>query len=93
MLQSPVSEECHATPDARYGLVLVTVITSTPFAQAPQEKIDRDTYFRIRSEAAERSQILNTLHMLTDVYGPRLTGSPNLKAAQDWVSSERRSGG
>jgi hypothetical protein len=42
-------------------------------------------YFRIRSEAAERSQILNTLHMLTDVYGPRLTGSPNLKAAQDWV--------
>ena len=67
------------------GLVLVTVITSTPLAQAPLEKIDRDTYFRIRSEAAERSQILNTLHMLTDVYGPRLTGSPNLKAAQDWV--------
>ena len=39
----------------------------------------------IRGEAAERSQILQTLHMLTDVYGPRLTGSPNLKAASDWV--------
>ena len=25
------------------------------------------------------------MHFLTDVYGPRLTGSPNLKAAQDWV--------
>ena len=23
--------------------------------------------------------------MLTDVYGPRLTGSPNLKGASDWV--------
>ena len=28
---------------------------------------------------------MHTLHMLTDVYGPRLTGSPNLKAASDWV--------
>ena len=26
--------------------------------------------------------------ILTDVYGPRLTGSPNLKAAQDWVVKE-----
>jgi len=33
---------------------------------------------RIRKEAAERSQIMHTLHMLTDRYGPRLTGSPNL---------------
>ena len=53
--------------------------------QTPQETIDRDVLWKIRSEAAERSQILNTLHMLTDVYGPRLTGSPNLKAASDWV--------
>ena len=28
------------------------------------------------------------MHFLTDVYGPRLTGSPNLKAAQDWVVKE-----
>jgi hypothetical protein len=67
------------------GLTLAIAISSTPFAQAPSEKIDREMYFRIRSEAAERSLILNTLHVLTDVYGPRLTGSPNLKAAQDWV--------
>src|SRR5690606_3000862 len=26
-----------------------------------------------------------TLHVLTDVHGPRLTGSPNLKGASDWV--------
>ena len=42
-------------------------------------------FARIRAEAIERSQIIQTLHMLTDVYGPRLTGSPNLKAASDWV--------
>ena len=28
---------------------------------------------------------MRTLHVLTDVYGPRLTGSPNLRGAQDWV--------
>jgi hypothetical protein len=65
--------------------VVVAAVSAAPRAQSPQEKIDRDMYFRIRSEAAERSQVLNTLHMLTDVYGPRLTGSPNLKAASDWV--------
>jgi hypothetical protein len=65
--------------------VACTVVAATPFAQAQQEKIDRDVYWKIRAEAVERSQILQTLHVLTDVYGPRLTGSPNLKGASDWV--------
>lgn len=65
--------------------LLVAAATTVPIAQDQQEKIDRDVYWKIRSEAAERSQILSTLHMLTDVYGPRLTGSPNLKSASDWV--------
>ena len=40
---------------------------------------------RIRQEAMERSQIMKTMHMFTDVYGPRLTGSPNHKAAAEWA--------
>src|ERR1043166_5868919 len=44
-----------------------------------------DLLARIRSEAMERSQIMKTMHMFTDVYGPRLTGSPNHKAAADWA--------
>ena len=27
---------------------------------------------------------MRTLHFLTDVYGPRLTGTPSLKAAGEW---------
>jgi hypothetical protein len=65
--------------------LIATIASTAPIAQTSQEKIDREMYWKIRSEAAERSQILQTLHMLTDVYGPRLTGSPNLKAASDWV--------
>ncbi|HEY2962470.1 MAG TPA: M20/M25/M40 family metallo-hydrolase [Pyrinomonadaceae bacterium] len=44
-----------------------------------------DLLTRIRAEATERSQIMKTMHMFTDVYGPRLTGSPNHKAAADWA--------
>ena len=50
-----------------------------------QVKIDQATYDRIKSEELEHSQAMHTLHMLTDRYGPRLTGSPNFEKAANWV--------
>jgi carboxypeptidase Q len=44
-----------------------------------------DVVWTIRREGTSNSQVMRTLHVLTDLYGPRLTGSPNLKAAQDWI--------
>ena len=44
-----------------------------------------DMLNRIRQEAMDRSQIMKTMHMFTDVYGPRLTGSPNHKGAAEWA--------
>jgi carboxypeptidase Q len=44
-----------------------------------------DVDARLRREESERSQLLHTLHMLTDRYGPRLTGSPNHEAAAHWA--------
>ena len=44
-----------------------------------------DINAKIRKEEADNSQIMRTMHFLTDVYGPRLTGSPNLKAAGEWA--------
>ena len=77
-------------PGMRYttfalALALASLSISAPSAQ---EKIDRDINWKIRREAADNSQIMRTMHFLTDVYGPRLTGSPNLKAAQDWLVKE-----
>src|SRR5262245_1206311 len=40
---------------------------------------------KIRKEGMENSQIMRTLHYLTDVYGPRLTGSPNHKNSAEWT--------
>ena len=52
---------------------------------AAQEKVDQASAARFRSEELEKSQIMQTLHMLTDRYGPRVTGSPNHEAAANWV--------
>jgi carboxypeptidase Q len=39
----------------------------------------------LRQEEGARSEIMHTMHFLTDVYGPRLTGSPRAKAAAEWA--------
>src|SRR5471032_294957 len=51
---------------------------------AAQTRTDSNINARIREEENSHSQIMRTLHFLTDVYGPRLTGSPSLKAAGEW---------
>jgi carboxypeptidase Q len=61
----------------------------TPTATNP----DPDTQAKIRKEGAENSQIMRTMHFLTDVYGPRLTGSPNHKAAAEWAIKQMASWG
>ncbi len=55
---------------------------------AAQDKVDESATARIRSEEMEHSQILHTLHMLTDRYGPRVTGTPNHEAAAKWAVAE-----
>ena len=71
-------------------VVLVGVIT---VVVAAEERIDQDVYWKIRREAMTNSTILQTVHILTDLYGPRLTGSPNLKAAGEWVVKQMQEWG
>ncbi|HXU79670.1 MAG TPA: M20/M25/M40 family metallo-hydrolase [Methylomirabilota bacterium] len=42
----------------------------------------------IRDEGLNRSQVMQTLSHLTEVIGPRLTGSPNLKRANEWTRDQ-----
>ena len=53
-----------------------------------QEKVDEVIAAKLRSEELEHSQIMHTLHMLTDRYGPRVTGTPNHEAAAKWAVAE-----
>ena len=50
-----------------------------------QTSAEKDLLERIRKEEANNSQIMKTMHMFTDAYGPRLTGSPNHKRAAEWA--------
>jgi hypothetical protein len=49
------------------------------------EKLDLDAIYRIKDEGLQHSKVMEIESYLTDVYGPRLTGSPNIKEAADWA--------
>jgi hypothetical protein len=56
-------------------------------APAP-DKPDYDAIYKIKDEGFSRSQVMEIESYLTDVYGPRLTNSPNIKAAADWTTKK-----
>lgn len=70
---------------------LAAVALATPLAA--QEKVDAATIARIRSEAMDRSQVMDIMSWLTDVYGPRLTWSPNLTKAGNWAATTMKGWG
>ena len=49
-----------------------------------EERLDWATIGRIRDEGFRHSQVMETAAQLTDVFGGRLTGSPQYKKAADW---------
>ena len=53
--------------------------------QPPKETLDYNMYQLIRSEAVAHSHIMEYASALVDGIGPRLTGSPNLKKANEWT--------
>src|SRR5271154_6483468 len=53
-----------------------------------QEKVDETTTAKLRSEEMEHSQIMRIEHMLTDRYGPRVTGTPNHEQAAKWATAQ-----
>jgi hypothetical protein len=61
---------------------------ATPAAQTPRARPTpdpNDPVQRIRDEAFNRSQVMQTLSHLTNVIGPRLTGSPGMRRANEWT--------
>jgi hypothetical protein len=73
-------------------LLVLGLVVAAPAAQNT-ERIDQDINARIRKEGMDNSQIMKTMHYLTDVYGPRLTGSPNHENAAKWAVKQMESWG
>ncbi len=65
--------------------------SSKPSYELPQpaiETLDLTMYQRIRDEGLQHSHIMEYATGLMDGIGPRLTGSPNLKRANEWTRDQ-----
>jgi len=59
-----------------------------PSSYGPQpatENVDLNMYARIRDEGFRHSHVMEFGSALSDGIGPRLTGSPNMKKANEWT--------
>jgi peptidase M28-like protein len=64
---------------------------SKPSYELPQpatETLDLTMYQRIRDEGLQHSHVMEYASGLMDGIGPRLTGSPNLKRANEWTRDQ-----
>ena len=70
---------------ARCTAFALLLSSAVAFPAIAQDTPDAAAMARIRDEGFNHSQVMNIESWLTDVYGPRLTGSPYTREAADWV--------
>jgi len=66
--------------------LLITLLCTCVLAQMDaQEAVNEEINTIIRKHGLDQSQAMEIAGWMTDVYGPRLTGSPMLDKATDWA--------
>lgn len=71
------------------ALVVVPVAAQWQAADRPNP----DVVYRLKDEGLQRSKVMELASYLTDVYGPRLTGSPEYREGADWAMKTMREWG
>jgi hypothetical protein len=68
----------------------LTLLAQNPAGATPQQPPPdpNDPIQKIKEEGLNHSQVMQTLSYLTDVIGPRLTASPNMKRANEWTRDQ-----
>jgi hypothetical protein len=64
------------------GVALISMLVC--LAAAAGEPVDQQVIASIKMEGFQNSQLMDTAFHLTEVYGPRVSGTPSLKAAAEW---------
>jgi carboxypeptidase Q len=80
----------------RLALPLLSVMVAASVAilgGQVQDRPDLDAIYKIKDEGFQRSKVMEIMSYLTDVHGPRLTNSPNIKAAANWTMQQMRAWG
>jgi hypothetical protein len=66
----------------------VVIILLSSSSSWSQERVDLETISRIRNEGFHNSQVMHLASGLMDSIGERLTGSPNMKRANEWTRDQ-----
>jgi carboxypeptidase Q len=78
-------------PLRHLALAAVTASVIGPLAaQTPEEPVDLAAIQRLKAEGFEGSRVMDTLAHLTDLHGPRLTNSPNMHRAAEFVRTRMK---
>ncbi len=76
---------------------VVTALLAAALPVAAQEgtpeKVDLKVLHEIKTQAFQHSQVMDDLFYISDVYGPRVSGSPNHRAAAEWIMTRLKSYG
>ena len=64
---------------------IVALIACAAIAAQAQSPVDLGTIARIKQEALANSQVMDHVGWMSDVYGPRLTGTPQMEEASKWA--------
>jgi hypothetical protein len=70
-----------------YSFAILLSCATAAWSQA-QEKVDLDVISRIRNEGFHDSKVMELASGLMDSIGERLTGSPNMKRANEWTRDQ-----
>lgn len=75
------------------SLLLALLFAAAPVAAQQPEPVDTTAVALIRAHGLDSSHVAETLYWLTDIHGPRLTGSPQLDDASDWAVQQMEAWG
>jgi hypothetical protein len=73
--------------------VAVAVLAAAPILRAGAETINYSDINKIKAEGLQRSQVMELCSWLSDVYTPRVTGSPTAMKAAEWVVAKLKGWG
>jgi len=73
------------------GIILFSALGITAVCSA--EEVDLSVVSRIKDQAFNHSQVMDYMHYLADVNGPRLAASPSYQRAAKWAVETLKKGG
>ena len=68
--------------------ILIFFSLSIWCVQAQESAVEMDVIDIVKKHGLEQSQVMELASWITDVYGPRLTGSPMLDKATEWAQKQ-----